>query len=273
MDYLSPYAFASEQRLLAYLKREREAVDGDREAAVDAGNSAIGWMESFTGRRLACRVYRAAVSLGSCTIEADQLSVTGSGFTGNAKLLDDLAAATLLAPGTRIAAIASDAALTLSRKATAGTATLTAGSALALMDGTGKNEMRLPDHPVSEVYSAAWVDGAGTATALVTTGARLDPETGLYILPSDVFPEGRRNIQLGFKAGYVEPSGSDRGHWGEWATLQRIFLRVSKVFFEDERLRGGRIVSESVAQSSASLPDFKMPADVIEAIQPFVRRW
>lgn len=278
MDYLTPYAFASEQRLLAYLKREGGSPGvGDsaeaRIAVIGAGNAAAGWLEAYTGRRLAARTYRTAVSLGSCTVAANGLSVSGADFTTNAKALDDLVAPSLLAPGTRIASIASATALTLSRKAEAGSAVLTAGSEGLLFDGTGETLARLPEYPVSAVYSLAYLDADGTATDIDTTGARLDGRTGFYQLTQDALPLGSLNVRVEMRAGYEEPTGATRGHAAEWGALERIFLRVAKIFFEDERLRGGRIVSESVGQVSASLPDFKMPADITEALVPFVRHW
>lgn len=269
MEVLSPYALTTRERAIAYMKREGGATDGDIERIVEAVNAATGWMEMRTTRKLAARVYRRTATIASCVVGATG-AVTGTGFL-SLYALDDVVGTGLMA-GTRVASIPSNTALTLDRAPeTAGTVSLTFGSEPLVADGTGSARIYIPEFPVSTVIAAYYLDDNGDRTALTLTGARLDKETGLYVLTADGWPSGERNIEIECIAGYRLPSGTALGAWGEWKTLERICLRAAQVFFQDEHNAVGRVVNKSLLQAGVQMPDFGMPADIEDAIKPFVR--
>lgn len=265
---LSPYAFADLPTVLAYLNRGGTD-QADVTTAAQAGNAAVGWMERRTQRRLAARTYRTAVTI-DCGTTINDTTVTGTGFTA-LKVLDDVVGAGLPA-GARVASITSDTALELNVEATATDASvdLTFGSAPLTADGDGGGMVYVPEYPVREVYGVSWLDAAGTATALSTTGARIVDREGRYLLPAGV-PAGDGNIAIECCAGYAEPTGTDRGDWAEWGDLQRIFLRCAQIYHQDAFTSRGRIVSNTLLSQGVQLPDFRMPADVEDGIKPYVR--
>jgi hypothetical protein len=268
-ETLTPYALTTRERAIAYMKREAGATDGDTERVIEAVNSAVGWMEMRTTRKLAARVYRRTATLASCVL-GTTTAVSGTGFSA-LYALDDVVG-TGCAAGTRVASITSNVALVLDRlPETAGTVSLTFGSEPLVADGTGTERLYIPEYPVSSVIAAYYLDENGDRTALTLTGARLDKETGLYVLTADGWPSGERNIEIECIAGYRLPSGTSLGHWGEWKSLERICLRAAQVFFQDEHNAVGRVVNKSLLQAGVQMPDFGMPADIEDAIKPFVR--
>lgn len=272
-DVWTPYAPCSLAELTEYLQRSAGEGDGDSGRAIRAGNHAVGHMELRTGRRLVMRTYRGADAVASCTTTIDTLAVTGSGFSTYAKAGDDVVG-TALQPGSRVASVTSDTALTLDRPATAtGTVTLTFGSEPLAVDGTGASHVFVPERPVRALYAASYLDASGAETALDTTGYRLDRHTGRLVLPNDVFPEGDLNVRLEVSAGYTEPSATERGDFSEWMALQHLFLRLAQIYFQDEQTMPGRVVDRKILQSGGTIPDFRMPQDVQDLLAQFARRW
>lgn len=272
-DVWSPFAPCSPEETAQFLNRALGSGNGDDEKVTRAGNAAVGHMETRCRRRLVYRTYRDAVEVASCTVAVGDADVTGTGFTAGAKA-GDAVTGTGLQPGSRVASVTDNTAIVLDRPAlAAGTVTLTFGSERMQIDGSGKSGLYLPERPVHEVYEAAYLDDAGQETALDLTGQRLDQETGYLLLPNDTFPEGELNILVGCAAGYREPSATVRGNFTEWNALQRLFLRLAQVYFQDEEQQPGRIVDRKILQGGGSIPDFRLPDDIRYLIAQFERLW
>lgn len=269
---LTPFFPCEWAELLAYLNRAVGAGEGDSERVIRAANHAAGYAERRTNRRLTARVYRAAAAIASCATTISDTDVTGTGFTAGVKALDEVTGVGLQ-PGTRVASVTSNTALVLDRPALAtGTVSLTFGSERLAVDGSGSQVLMCPEYPVQELYSAAYLDSDGTETALDTTAYRIG-RTGRIYFPNDTFPEGELNILIGCRAGYQEPSATYRGDFNDWQAIQHMHLRLAQVFFQDEASQPGRIVDRSIAQFSANVPDFKLPADIEELLAQFKRLW
>ncbi len=272
-DALTPFFPATWEETLAYLNRETGAKEGDAERIIRAANHAVAYAERRTSRKLVARTYRDAVSIASCSVTTSSKAVTGAGFTAGVKAHDEVVGVGLK-PGTRVASVTSNTALVLTKQAeTTGTVTLTFGSERIAVSGEGTQSLTVTQYPVQELYSAAYLDGVGNETPIDTTGVRIAKQTGRIYLPNDAFPEGELNILIGCLAGYLEPSATVRGDWSDWTALQHLCLRLTQVFFQDEASQPGRVVDRSLAQVSANLPDFRMPADIEELLAQFKRLW
>lgn len=271
---LSPFAFCDEDEALRYLRRKGvNPADYDNDAIEDSINRAVAWLEgpNGTARRLAWRVYREAVSAGTCTLTASSRTVTGTGFTS--LYAGDELVGTGLAPGTRILSIESATSLTLDRPAvTAGSVTLTAGSERLVANGTGTANLYVPEWPVTQIIGAWSRETDGTLTTLDTTGAFVrDASSGLISLPEDVFPEGDSNIVLSLAAGYRRPSGSVRGDWRDWFALQNANLRAAQVFLQDWSTGAGRASNKAVGSLGVAVQDYEMPADIRAIARAYAR--
>lgn len=273
-DVWTPYFPGSLAELTAFLGREEGQKPGDLERIIRAGNHAIAAIEAIVSRRLVVRNYRDAVAVSSCTVTAGDATVTGSGFSTYAKASDE-AIGTGLQPGSRVASITSDSSLELDREAeTTGTVTVSFGSERIRMDGDGTTALQFQEYPVQEVYSIASVDAAGTETAIDLSGARLSKEVGRYVLTNDVFPEGTLNLLVAFRAGYIEPTATDRGDFSKWTALQRVAFRAAACYFADEASQAGRVVDRSLGSVTTQLPSFKLPDDIVQdVLQHFRRLW
>ena len=270
---LSAYGFVTEDEALASFRRDGTSTDPTRElSAIErALNAARGWMESYSGRRLACRTYRDAVTLTALSAADAGKTVTGTGFTAGV-YAGDAVIGTGMQAGTVVESVESNTSLTISKPVTAAisSGSLTFGSERLTLDGDfdDPHEIWIPETPVKSVISAAWLDGNGNEATFDTTGARLDKDNGRYVIPNDTIPRAAAAILVACRAGYVRPSGTDRGD-AEWDTLARLQLRVAGIFFDDERRNPGRALSRQLVQIGSSIPGFKMPDDVLEGMAPF----
>lgn len=271
-DIFTPFAPISLEELQAYLHRESGATDADKARIVRSGNHALGHMERDTRRRLVARTYRTAAAVASCVLATGDVAVTGSGFTS--LYAGDAVVGVGLQPGTQVASIESASALTLDRAAeVGGTVTLTFGSERFAVDGNATDTIQFPEYPVSAVYSVASLDGSGNETAIDTTSYRLEKHTGRLHLPNSRFPAGTLNILIACKAGYEEPTATNRGDFTEWMDLQRLFCRLSQVYFQDEDQQPGRVVDKKLIQSGGTIPDFRLPQDIRDLLNDFRRLW
>lgn len=260
---------ARAQDILGRLTRGSE--DGSPDLIVHALNAATACMEKMTNRRLRSRTYRETTAI-SCTSTVDSETVTGAGFL-NLKNADDAVGANLDA-GSRIDTIASDGSLTLTKKARAsGAATVTFGSVPIVVDGDGTSVIRIPEYPVSEVYSVTSVDTLGVETAHDLTNARLERTTGKLILATEATVKGLLNVRIECKAGYVQPSASQIGDWEDWNDLEKICLRLTQIMFQDYAQQVGRFGDKTIVQFTQHLVSFELPADLIEALGKYRRIW
>lgn len=270
---LSPYTFSTIERTRQYLKRPGSVLeDNDADVIVEALNHVGGLFDGETGRKLACRTYRNA-SVISCTSTIDTKNLTAASGLLALKTLDDAYGANLTM-GSRIDSITSDTALVLTKNATAsGAMSVTFGSEPLVINGTGSAQIYIPVRPVVEVYTIKWVDSMGTKTDYDLTGARLDRETGLYVLMSDAFPRGTLNIEIECKAGYREPTATDRGDWSTWAQLEGLCHRAVQVMFQDFAQAAGRTGEINLATASMKIMDFKLPDDIKGELATLVQPW
>lgn len=283
LQYLTPFGFADVDEIRAYMKRENVAsTEKELPRIIAAANEALAWMESDegAGRALAVRTYRNAASIASCGLSSGDKTVTGTGFTAGVKQFDDVlhaVATTTLEPGTRVASVASDSALELTKPAigTDAAATLTFGSEPLKADGWGGYEFELPEYPAIELYSVKWIDDTtGDLTSLDLTAARpMDPDRRRWRLPNDANPKGEQNLEIECAVGYRQPTTSLRGDWVDWNALKRIQLRAALVIFQDWNRNAGRIVSENLAQQGINIGSWSMPSDIRSSIMAYRRRW
>jgi hypothetical protein len=272
-DVLTPFFPGSLGELLAFLQREEGAKPGDLERVIRAGNHAASHAEMRTRRKLVVRTYRTAVDVASCTVTINSKAATGTGFTAAVKAFDEVVGVGLQ-PGSRVASVTSNTALVLDREAyTTGTVTLTFGSEKLQVSGDGTASAIIPEYPVAEIYSAGYLDEDGTETAIDTTGYRLGKASGRLVLTNDTFPDGDMNILVACRAGYQEPSATERGHMTEWLALQRLGMRLAQVFYQDEANMSGRVVDRSLSQVSTQIPDFRLPQDIEDLLAQFARVW
>jgi hypothetical protein len=268
---LTPHAIILPEALQPRLKRSSGGEDDIEQRLVDAINAATHWMEMFTRRRLRARNYRTAVSI-ACTGTAADATLAGSTFTANVKAGDDLVGVGV-AVGSQVDSITSAVALEMTREATATiSGSVTFGSRPLYFSGDGTVEAWLHERPLVEVYGLYSTDVQGNRVALNTTAAQYDLATGQIVLSSDIFPRGTLNIQAEVRAGYVQPSATDRGHT-DWYALEALAYRVAEVFFMDALNLRGRSDSFAAGGVSANIGTSAMPADILAAIAPFVRRW
>lgn len=259
-------------RAMDYVKRlVGGSEDGVGDYIVLAINGATGRMERLTNRRLKSRTYRNTASI-SCGATLDSETLTGSGFL-DLKVGDDAVGANLEA-GSRIDSIESAGSLTLTKKARAtGTAAVTFGSAPITVNGEGSSSIRIPEYPVSEVYSVKEVDSTGTRTALDLAGARLDKLTGKLLLMTGVTTKGSINLEIECKAGYVQPTATALGDWEEWNDLEQLCLRITQIMFQDYAQAVGRTGDKNIVQFTQHIVGFEMPADIADALRKYERLW
>lgn len=268
---VTPHSFITTQALQARLKRNVSAEDDVEQRLTDAVNGAAHWMEMVTRRKLKARNHRTANTI-VCSAAADSLTITGSGFGTTLQAGDDMAGVGV-AVGSQVDSIDSAASLTATRKTTADIAagSITFGSRPLRASGDGTNELYLAERPIVEVFSAFY-DVAGTLTAIDLANAVYDHSVGRILLATGAFPKGSLNILINARVGYAEPTETDLGH-EEWHALEALALRVGEVFYTDGIHIRGRTESVSVGNLSTQTLSTPMPADVISAITPFIRRW
>lgn len=270
MDFVTPYAFTTTEALQSRLKRDLGAEDDVESRLRDAINSLTGWMERRTGRMLRARNHRAS---GSITVSAAS-GATAATTTNTANLeAGDELRGTGLAGGTQVDSITNGTAFVLTRPTTAlmSSVSCTYGSRALEASGDGTNELQCPECPLVQVYGASWLDGDGSETALDLTGARYDYQTGLILLPNDVFPTGTRNIRIECRAGYEHPD--DGGDWAAWGALEALSLRLGEIVYSDALALRGRSQDTSFASGSSRTGFDEVPPDVEQAIARFVRLW
>lgn len=270
MRHLSAYALTTFDRALLELGRSSGMSADEQDRVVDAVNWATGRMEAFTRRRLRLRTYRDTNAI-ACTWTAGDETIAGTTFTTTIYAGDDVVGVGL-APGSRVDSITSAVALELNAKPLANGAgvTLTFGSAPLVVNGDGTSVLYVPECPLVALHSINYMDEDGAGTALDITGARIERETGKVVLTHDTVPAGTLNIEVNCTAGYDQPTATALGA-SEWYDLEHWCLRLATIHFQDSKDKRGRIVSETLLQTSRTLPDFQMPADVAEGLQRYVR--
>jgi len=266
--YLSAYALTTLDRALFELGRSEKIEANEQDRIVDAVNWATGRMEAFTRRRLRLRTYRDTTVI-SCTATAGDATVAGTGFT--ALYVGDDAVGVGLQPGSRVDSIMSATALELNAAPLANVSgTITFGSSPLVVDGDGTSVIWVPEGPVTSLHGINYLDEDGNATALDITGARIERETGKVYLTHDGAPKGTLNIEVSCTAGYDQPTATALGS-PEWHDLEHWCLRLATIHYQDSIQKRGRIVSETLMQTSSTLPDFKMPADIAEGLARYAR--
>lgn len=259
---------------MSAFRRPGTSTSEETPAIERAANRALTWMEGpGTGRKLGCRTFRDAVTLTGCSVAADAVTLTGTGFTSGI-YPGDAVVGTGLQPETVVVSVESNTSATLNKSASAEivSAPLTFGSErLQLSDFEVGHELWIPETPVKTIYSIVWLDSAGSETAFDTTGARLEKDSGRYYLPNGWVTTGCLDILVSCRAGYSRPTATDRGDSEFWA-LQGVQMRLAQIFFDDERRNPGRALSRQLVTIGSTIPGFKMPDDVLEALAPFRRR-
>lgn len=273
---LSPYALTTVARLKSHLSRSTVGESDVTDRCIGAINSATAWMERRTGRKLKARNWRTAVNTQVTTTSDD--ATLDLGTPSDVKEGDDIRLASgesaCIPAGTQIDSI--DTSLGTAEMTNAATASVSqascyVGSQPLRFDGNGSSVIYLPEWPLVTLWYAYEVDSAGNRTALNITSARLDEMGGRLELPYDVFPEGEQNIELECRAGYQDSTAYRLGHSVEWAALERLCLRIAEIFYSDDLSLRGRNSDISMGGVSSRVNEFDMPADVREAIWPFVR--
>jgi hypothetical protein len=266
----SPHSFIAPEQLQARMKRTGAAEDDIEQRLVDAVNAATLWMEQFTKRRLKARNYRTATTI-ACSASDDSATITGSGFSG--LYAGDDMVGTGLQVGSQVSSIESAVSLTANRKTTdaLSSTSVSFGSLPLRVSGDASIELYLPEFPLVQLYSL-YRDDAGTLTAIDTTGAYYDYETGYIVLANDKFPRGNMNIVINARCGYAQPTATDLGSWA-YAALEAAAMRCAEVLFTDALQVRGRSDNFSAGGVSASFSDYDMPKDVLAMLAPFVRRW
>jgi hypothetical protein len=271
MRYLSAHALTTLDRALFELGRNRAIEPDEQDRIVDAVNWASGEMERYTARKLRLRTYRDTNAI-ACTWTEGSKTIAGTTFTTTLYVGDGVVG-TGLAPGSRVDSIAGATSLTLSAPTLSGSSgTLTFGSAPLVVNGDGTSTLWVPEYPLTSLHSVYYLDVDGNGTALDITGARIEKATGKVYLTQDTVPAGTMNIEVNCTAGYEAPTATTSGS-AEWYDLEHWCLRLATVQFQDSIQKRGRIVSETLLQSSSTLPDFKMPADIAGGLAPYRRLW
>ena len=115
----------------------------------------------------------------------------------------------------------------------------------AVLSGTGHCELLLPQYPVTAL-SALSVDGRAVAQASspYASGWVLDQAAGVLSLLDQVFPVGRHNVQVAYRAGFavVPPD------------LAQAAVEQSAVLFQESSVGHGRlgISARTLADGSVS---------------------
>jgi len=275
---LSPNALTSEARALAYLKRG-SGLEPDAIPLVSMFvNAVTGRFQAYTGRRvLRARTFRNPVTI-NCTATEGLKALTGAGFAA-LKAEDDAAGAGLQL-GSRIEKITSDVSLDLDKAVTAAlVATPVAfGSEPMMLSGDGTDTLRIPESPLSAVYSATSLDREGAETALDMTAHRLVRETTpgeskLVLMSGDLFPKGVQNIEVEVLVGIRPPSAArgEMGDWDEWDSIELLCLRGVQVAFQDFMNAVGRTGTLEMASATQHIASFKLPDDLREGLAPYRR--
>lgn len=274
MLQLSPYALGTLDELLRHLALDGNAKEGDRDRGVMAGGAAVDWLERHTARALKVRTHRntqdASATWTAATSGDQALTITSA--ASYVKVHDDLVGVGLEVQ-TRVTAV-SGSTVTVDRLATAnGTGvTVTAGSRPLIVDGAGGADFYVPETPLHAVYGVQYRDSAGDLVDIDITGAYIaERETGLYRLVADAVPEGAFNVEVQCLAGFKPPSATERGD-REWGALNRLWLRIAEIFYQEKTRHAGRVTNQTLGPSQFSYQDERMPRDVYADAAPFVRR-
>lgn len=270
MNTVSPHAFISTEELQARLKRVLSAEDDVEQRLTDAVNAATDWMEMATRRKLRARNHRTANTV-AFTASSGATAYT-AGVTTALYVGDDMTGAGV-GIGSQVSAIGSGTALTASRKTTAALSgtNVTFGSRPLRCSGDGTNELYLPERPIVQVFSI-YDEVNGVQTALDLSNAVYDYDVGRILLANDTFPKGNLNLVVNARLGYAEPSATDLGH-PSFFTLESLAMRVAEVFFTDALQIRGRAQDIAAGGLSTTVGAAPMPADIVNSILPFVRRW
>lgn len=139
------------------------------------------------------------------------------------------------------------------------------GSTALVHDGTGCDEIRVLEYPVTSVTAIRRRLTGATTEALNITGLRL--RYGRFIwLENDRFTSGDANIEIDCIAGYIQAS-----HESEIKALQGAALRWIQVLYQDYQEGLGRGVTVNVGTGSISMIDAEMPKDVKGVFDQFKR--
>jgi len=287
---VTPYAFASTTDLQARLKRSTDYAPSGAEPdmqqrLIDAVNVATHWMEMKTRRKLKARNYKLAASKSGFGSSGNFTCAIIGGVAG-LDVGDDVVAAIGIDISTQVASI-NGSVLTLNNAlnsdwGTTQTRAITVGSQPLMLNGDdaencsgynrwGGTEIALTERPLVQVFGLYRLDGDGNRTAINTTGARYEYETGRIVLTRDLFPSGQQNIHAEVRAGYVKPDGTTLGH-EQYYQLEQIALRVAEIYYVDALQIRGRASDVGAGGLNARL-DAAVPADVVDALLPFVRLW
>lgn len=279
---LHPYAFLSLERTLSYLRRDKSTdKDIDVEGwAVNFINAITDDLELSTGRRLAARSYRTAVT-GVFTLATGSAAAT-VGDTSDLLERDEVSG-TGISAGTLVESLTSASALVLSKAATAtGAENLTFGFGPLVIDGgadtsrEGYPALYIPESPLVSVSSISYRDRANVLAACDLTGMRIIPEAlpGLskVLIPNGYWPRGDVNIEVECVAGYRPPlAGAAARGFDGWQQLQQLSQRMVKVLWDDFRQARGRTGNVQMLNASEYVSDFNWPQDILRGIKQFRR--
>lgn len=138
------------------------------------------------------------------------------------------------------------------------------GSTALIANGTGKHWIYCPEYPVTTWTGGEVIEDDGvTLTTLDDTGVRINSRGRIY-LPAGPFPKGSANIKLSVTAGIL--AGTP-----EWKALQGAALRLIQVMWEDQQTSAARKQSLTVDGQTLTFASYRMPADIRDALAPFVR--
>jgi hypothetical protein len=134
------------------------------------------------------------------------------------------------------------------------------------LNGGGGNTILPLEYPTNTVTSIVelYPDGVTTRT-LNITGLQIRPGHIIH-LPLDSFSRGYNNIQVKGSFGY-----SATTHARERRALEAACLRWVQVMYQDQDAVIGRGTTFGVGGETVQLISSAMPADVMQAIAPFVR--
>lgn len=266
---LSPFGFGSEAELLGFLQRPAIADD-----IAAAANKALGVMHTHTGRNLAARTYRNAVDVSPCETTNGDKTVGVGGDISLIRVLDEVVGAGM-AEGSRVASLDAPLSLELDRNATATATgvTLTFGSEPLIAAGADTDVLQAPEFPVHEVWAIRRRLDDGTTEAVDITGLRIDRATGRLLLPGTLWTEGDGNYEIDCLAGYRTPSGLARGDREDVDALKGAYHRLAQAIYQDQQGAKGRKVTTALNPSSVTIEGFRMPDDVKDVLDRYVRLW